>query len=114
MKTRRVLPLLAVLSLALVAVSGSAQETEPVVFTLVNETDAVMVEFYATAPSSDDWEEDILGVDVLHPGEAVDIIIDDFRDDCQYDFLAVFSDESELVHENAEVCDGEEYVYSDD
>ena len=106
--------LLASLALIFFAVlSTTAQETEPVTFTLVNGTDAVIVEFYATAPSSGDWEEDILGVDVLSPDEAVEITIDDSREDCAYDFLAVFSDETEMVHEDVAVCDGEEYVYSD-
>ena len=87
------------------------QETEPVVFTLTNGTDYVITEFYATAPSSGNWEEDILGVDVLAPGESVEITIDDSREDCQYDFLAVFEDDTELEHESVAVCDGEEYVY---
>lgn len=88
-----------------------AQDTESVTFTLVNGTDYVIMEFYASPPSSDDWEEDILGVDVLEPDEAVDITIDDWREDCNYDFLAVFEDGTELEHVDVSVCDDEEYVY---
>lgn len=93
---------------------GLADDTEPVVFTLVNGTSATMVDLYATDPGSDDWQEDILGVEVLGPEEVVEITIDDFRDDCKYDLLAVFSDGTEVVHENVAVCDDEEYVYTDD
>ena len=91
-----------------------AHATEPVTFVLINGTSDVIMEFYAAPPSSRTWEEDILGLDVLAPGESVEITIDDSRDDCLYDFLAVFDDDSELVHEEVAVCDGEEYVYSDD
>lgn len=96
------------------APASFAQDTEPVVFTLVNGTSATIVEFYATDPGSGEWQDDILGVEVLAPEEAVEITIDDFRDDCKYDFLAVFSDGTELVHEDVAVCDDEEYVYTDD
>jgi hypothetical protein len=87
---------------------------EPVTFTLTNGTDEVIMEFYASPPGVEEWEEDILGEDVLEPGESVEITIADGRDDCEYDFLAVFEDESELEHDSVAVCDGEEYVYSGD
>ena len=93
------------------AVAWNVAANEAVTFTLVNGTNVTMVEFYASPPSSDDWEEDILGNDVLAPGEAVDITIDDGRDDCLYDFLAVFKDGDEVEHLEVSVCDGEEYVY---
>lgn len=104
----------ALLSLGVLALAPSTfGQSDAVTFTLVNGTDDTIVEFYATAPSSGHWEEDILGIEVLEPGEGVDITIDDWREDCHYDFLAVFEDETELVHENVGVCDGEEYVYTD-
>lgn len=85
---------------------------EPVTFVLTNGTDEVIMEFYAAPPDVEDWEEDILGEDVLEPGDSVEITISDGREDCDYDFLAVFEDESELEHEAVSVCDGESYVYS--
>lgn len=95
----------------LLAFTGSVAATDPITFTLINGTDYTIMEFYASPPSTDSWEEDILGRDVLEPGEAVDITIDDWREDCLYDFLAVFDDDTELVHERVSVCDGEEYTY---
>jgi hypothetical protein len=91
--------------------TSTAQGTDAVTFTLINGTDATIMEFYAAPPSSQEWEEDILGEDVLEPGESVNITIDDWREDCHYDFLAVFEDESELMHENISICGGEEYTY---
>ena len=101
--------------LALVVFASVGVAGEPVTFHLNNGTDFVMMEFYASPPSEDDWEEDILGADVLEPGETVEITINDGRDDCLYDFLAVFSDGEdsvELMHEEVEVCDGESYTYT--
>jgi hypothetical protein len=78
---------------------------------MTNGTEMVITEFYAAPPSSDNWEEDILGVDVLAPGESVTITINDSREDCDYDFKAVFEDGSELEHDAVKVCDGESYIY---
>ncbi len=86
---------------------------EPVTFVLTNGTDEAIMEFYASPPGVEEWEEDILGDDVLEPGDSVEITIADSRDDCEYDFLAVFEDESELEHDSISVCDDEEYVYRD-
>lgn len=96
----------------LVAASASA---EPVTFTLVNGAEDTLMEFYASPPDVGEWEEDILGEDVLEPGESVSITIADGRDDCDYDFLAVFEtydgEEYELEHTGVEICDGQTYVY---
>lgn len=99
----------------LLAFAGTAS-AEPVTFTLINGTGDTMTEFYASPPSTEDWEEDILGSGVLEPGEGVDITIADGREDCDYDFLAVFENEDEeweLEHNSIEICDGETYVYED-
>ncbi len=87
---------------------------EPVTFILTNGTDETIMEFYASPPGVEEWEEDILGDDVLEPDDSVEITIADGREDCEYDFLAVFEDESELEHDAVSVCDGESYIYNFD
>ncbi|MBX7220822.1 MAG: hypothetical protein K1Y36_12805 [Blastocatellia bacterium] len=42
-------------------------------FTLVNQTNVTIHNVYVSPSASDDWEEDILGVDVLSHGDSVDI-----------------------------------------
>ncbi|HEY9299187.1 MAG TPA: hypothetical protein VIQ31_23085 [Phormidium sp.] len=110
----------ALLALPLVALSIQSvlAQTEAVTFTLTNGTERVLEAFYAAPPSSDDWEEDILGVDVLLPGESAEITIDDGREDCKYDFkgrLRGTEDgtvgEGELIQSAVEVCDGGTYTY---
>lgn len=97
----------------LLALAGVAS-AEPVTFTLVNGTGDTLMEFYASPPNVEDWEEDILGDDVLEPGEKVNVTISDGREDCEYDFLAVFENDEEeydLEHSAIEICGGETYVY---
>lgn len=102
---------IAVPMVALSAVMAKA-DTESVTFTLVNGTSSTMTHFYASPPSTSSWEEDILGVDVLNPGESVDITIDDGREDCTYDFMARFADGSDSVSSGT-ICGGETYTYTD-
>ena len=75
----------------------------------------VLVEFYASPPGVEEWEEDILVEDVLEPGDSVDVTIADGSEDCTYDFLAVFeTDEGEpleVAHASIEVCEGQTYSY---
>ena len=86
-------------------------DTEAATFTLVNGTSAVIDEFFASPPSTESWENDILGQDTLAPGESVTITINDGREDCSYDFRAVFEDGTDLVHDAVSICNGESYTY---
>lgn len=67
---------IAILSLGLSASSAKAQ-TESVSFTLVNGTTSTMTHFYSSPTTDTHWGEDILDRDVLYPGEAATITIDD-------------------------------------
>ena len=91
--------------------SKAIAQSGAVTFKLINGTDKVMTEFYASPPSTSDWEDDILGVDVLNPGDSITIKIDDGREDCNYDFRAVFEDGTESVDTGEKICSGEEYTY---
>ncbi|TAD80227.1 MAG: hypothetical protein EA001_01080 [Oscillatoriales cyanobacterium] len=102
---------IAIPGLGLSAPSAKAQ-TESVTFTLVNGTSEVMTHFYASPPSTSSWESDILGQDVLNPNEYVNITVDDGREDCTYDFRAIFADGTESVSRGS-VCNGDSYTYTD-
>lgn len=91
--------------------SKAIAQTGAVTIKLINGTDKVMTEFYASPPSTSDWENDILGADVLNPGESVTININDGRRDCFYDFRAVFQDGTESINNAEKVCGGQEYTY---
>jgi hypothetical protein len=95
--------------------------TESVSFTLVNRTSRNLQEFYASPPEVEDWEEDILGSEVLPPGESMTIVINDGREDCLYDFMGVLGPNAEgtvgegaLIQSGVSVCDGDTYEYFED
>lgn len=94
-----------VAGVALMAAPLAAQEIS---FDLHNETGVALVEFYASPTSADDWEEDILGMDVLAAGESATVTIGGDRG-CDYDLLFVFADGDELV-DSDNLCEISEYT----
>lgn len=81
--------------LAMFAVVPSAQ-ADDLVFTLKNGTSAVMTYFHTSPAGVDDWEEDVLGSDVLGAGESVQVTIADGRTQCRYDMRFEFDEDSGL------------------
>lgn len=111
----RSLAMALVASAALLAPAASAQ-TESIDFTLSNKTEHVLTALFISLPSTDEWEEDIFGADVLGSGESFDISIDDGLAECIYDIRADFSDGDSVQVAEVNFCelDGEELVISED
>lgn len=86
------------------AFAGSAA-AEDLDFELGNATSGVITEFYASPADVDEWEEDILGADVLGAGESVSITIADGRTQCEYDMKFVFDDGSETTVDGENLCE---------
>ena len=80
--------------------------------TIKNRTGWTMLRFYASDSRSDDWEEDILGSDVLESGQDGRINIDDGSGACIYDFKAEFTNGQELTRSRINVCEVSEYTYT--
>jgi len=70
-------------------------------------------EFYASNTGTSDWEEDILGEDVLMSGSSVVVNIDDGSGYCKYDFMAVFEDGDQVVSTDNNVCELAEFDFTD-
>ena len=81
---------------------------------IINVTGVTMTHFYASNSGRNDWEEDILGEDVLQPGQSVTVNIDDGSGYCLYDFKAVFDDGDSLVRQRVDVCKISSYRYTED
>ena len=79
---------------------------------IVNNTNFTIVRFYGSNKGSKSWEEDILGADVLDPGQSVNINFDDGTGYCKFDFKAVFNDGEELVSKNINICEIGTYNYN--
>jgi hypothetical protein len=100
-------------------VNKKSEMHEKVEFTLVNNTNRSMTEFYVSAPDEEEWGDDLFASgESLEPGESTKIIIDDGREDCKYDLSAVFAGSSDgsvgpgsLEETNVDICDGTTYSY---
>lgn len=96
--------LLVVLTLTSLA-SGTANAQEDRRVRIINETSHTIVRFFGSNAGTTDWEEDILGDDVLAPGQSVVINFDDGTGYCKFDFKAEFDDGDEVVKHGIDVCE---------
>ena len=80
---------------------------------IINNTYYDIREFYASNVGSRNWEEDILGRDILPAGYEVVVNIDDRSGYCKFDFRAVFEDGDEVITEGVNVCEVGEFTYND-
>jgi len=79
---------------------------------IVNKTGMALKHFYASVTSTDSWEEDILGRDILEDGESFEADINDGSGKCKYDFKAVFENGQYLIQKNIDVCTVTTYTYT--
>lgn len=96
------LMLVSLFAFSLLCVSAAQAQDRHV--QVVNRTSHTMLRFYASNVSRPGWEEDILGLDTLVPGQSVLVDIDDGTGYCHFDLKAVFSDGSATVRYNVDVC----------
>jgi hypothetical protein len=94
----------AALSAMLLAPAASAQN-DSIDFTLTNNTERTLLSLYISLPSTNSWEEDIFGADVLSPGDTFNISINDELPECVYDIKAVFTDSTEIDIRQVDFCE---------
>jgi hypothetical protein len=85
---------------------------EDLVFMLDNQSSTNVREFYASAVDVDDWEEDILGQDILATGNFARITIRD-SETCEYDLRIVFEDDDAVEERNIDLCSTGSYTVTD-
>jgi hypothetical protein len=94
--------LLTVLALSLLAPeSASAQDRR---VRIINASNVVLNNFYASNTQRKNWEEDILGNSVLRPGQSAMININDGSGACMFDFRAVMADGRKVESYGMNVC----------
>jgi hypothetical protein len=91
------------LSVALVA-SLSVAEAANRKVDIINKTGKQLKHFYASNTGSSNWEEDMLGRDVLDDGETFEADIDDGTGTCRYDLKGVLASGQEIIKKNVNVC----------
>lgn len=96
-------------------VSVGAAKADDLVFTLKNGTNSVLTEFYTSPVNVNEWEEDVLGKDVLNPGESARVTIADGRRVCKYDMRFEFSEDSDLdtTTDTQDLCELGEYTVTE-
>jgi len=74
-------------------------------FRLVNRTGYELKEVYVSPNKSNDWQEDILGKDVLEDGKAVNIHFSRSVRTCNWDLKVVYTeDSSKAVWGDIDLC----------
>ncbi|NEU13972.1 hypothetical protein G3T14_17820 [Methylobacterium sp. BTF04] len=101
----------AVFATALIAAMATGASAANRHVDIVNKTGMTLKHFYASTSGTDDWEEDILGRDVIEDGDTFDINLDDGTGKCKYDFKAVFENGSSLIRNNINVCQISTFTY---
>jgi hypothetical protein len=97
-------------ALLVLATPAVAQD---LVFTLHNKSSYQVVEFYTSPSEVNNWEEDVLGDDILRAGRSLRITIADGRRQCLYDVLFVFEDGDEVEDHGINLCETGSYTIRD-
>lgn len=90
---------------------STAAYADNLVFKFINKSDFVVTELYASPSNVSEWEDDILGRDVLGSGESVNVTIADGRRACEYDLRIVF-DDGDVVEDSTDLCETASYTVS--
>jgi hypothetical protein len=76
-------------------------------FTLVNETGLVIDQLYCSPSESKDWEEDILGTEVLEDGEKAEITFSRDETARNWDLMIVDEDGDKVVWDEIDLLEAE-------
>jgi hypothetical protein len=99
------------LSCAALLLTAAPALAQDVSYELVNQTGLTLMEFYASPAASGEWGDDILGAEVVAPGESGTVTIAGGSDQCLYDFRSVFEDGTDL-EEQHDICTAASYTLS--
>lgn len=99
--------------LAMVTLGSTTARADPRDFTLINGSpDETLTEVYVGPSNQLDWGDDILGVDVLGPGESVFIYFARFTDgDCLYDIKVLYADGHEGYMYQVNLCESDTVTF---
>lgn len=86
------------------AVPAGAQEAKQD-FMLINKTGYELKALYVSPSRSDDWQEDVLGQDVLSDGQSVNVHFSPKVHTCEWDLKVVYSDDdSSAIWQKINLC----------
>ena len=94
------------------ALSAGPALADDLKFSLVNNSDYVIDEFYASPANIDEWGDDILGQDTLDAGGTGTVTMQGGGDVCLYDVKVVDEEEAEHVLEDVDLCTLNEVTFT--
>ena len=106
---------MAVAAVAILApAAASAQTTEPVSFSISNESSSTITSILYGESSNEEWSDNILDEEV-GPGDSVEITVDDDLADCDYDFHYEFDNGGSYTEQGVDMCElnGSEHTFED-
>ena len=74
-------------------------------FTLHNKTGYTIDRVYVSAAKANDWEEDVMGDDVLEDDNSVAIKFASSENACMFDMKVVYDDKEEAVWSGLNLCE---------
>jgi hypothetical protein len=105
----------AVSAVVLLVVLAQAVLADPRDFTFENDSLSYITQLYVSPSSSTNWGDDILGIDVLPPGQSIDVTFDtSVGRTCIYDILVVTEDGSRTRKNRENLCTTSTEYYSED
>jgi hypothetical protein len=84
----------AAFALGVLAISGTPASAGQQDFSLINATGYEISELYVAPSDSADWQEDVLGQDVLGDGQQANISFNRDTETCAWDLKVVYSDDN--------------------
>ena len=95
--------------------AAAPAQAEDLIFTLRNGTQATLMYFHTSPADVDDWEQDVLGSDVLEAGQSVRVTIADGRSQCDYDMRFEFDEDSglEILEDTQDLCETGSYTITE-
>ena len=110
--TRMMTPVAAALALVTAQMAWTpAAQAQDLWFELWNDSSLTLMEFYVSPTDSDYWGNDLLGADVVFPGEGGDVVISDGLSTCTYDIMGVFENGDEVGDYGIDLCDLGAYTF---
>lgn len=94
------------------AVIGAPAFADDLVFSLVNNASQPLSNLYVSLPEAAEWGDDILGVEVLAPGETATVTIAGGTEVCSYDLQFVMENEA-TIEGNANLCETNTFTLTD-
>jgi hypothetical protein len=101
-----------VLSIGLAAAGSAAAANRSVL--VINDTNHVMTNLYASNTSDPNYHGDLLGRDVLSPGESVVINFTDGAGACFFDVRGDFNDSTYVQRHSVNVCSDYRLIFNGD